>query len=141
MSLITILKEYFPIIGEVPLTGTFKVLMKQQDYVLCGSYFVLQILRTAGVQVKLQQPVQNIAEGHGLGVLRGVAADLPDGPGGGGPDVMLGLLRQTQGQLGHPLQERRTHYTLGRNQAGETHTCNTHTRTLDRMSAMARFSL
>lgn len=36
MSLITILKEYFPIIGEVPLTGAFKVLMKQQDYFLCG---------------------------------------------------------------------------------------------------------
>lgn len=109
MSLITLLKEYFPVIGEVPLTGTFKVLMKGQRRII--SYFVLQILRTAGVQVKLQQPVQNIAEGHGLGVLRGVAANLPDGPGGGGPDVMLGLLRQTQGQLGHPLQDRRTHYT------------------------------
>lgn len=94
---------------------------------MCCSYFVLQILRTAGVQVKFQQPVQNIAEGHGLGVLRGVAANLPNGPGSGSPDVMFCLLRQTQSQLGRPLQERRMHI---RKQPGKldkpTHKKHTH---------------
>lgn len=44
----------------------------------CCSYFVSQIFRAAGVHGKFQQPVQNAARGHGFGVLRGVAADLPD---------------------------------------------------------------
>lgn len=34
---------------------------------------------------------------------------LTDGPGCGRLDVMFSLLGETQGQLGHPLQERRTH--------------------------------
>ncbi|TNN59507.1 hypothetical protein EYF80_030322 [Liparis tanakae] len=85
---------------------------RQADLQGGGSYFGLQVLGAAGVHVKFQQFAQEVRGGHGLGVLRGVVTYLPDGPGGGRLDVRLLLLGQTQGQLGHTLQDGRTHSTI-----------------------------
>ena len=71
------------------------------------SYFVLQVLRAAGVHVELQQFGQHVGRGHCVGVLRGVVSYLTDGPGRGCPDVVLSLLGEDLGQLGHPLQDGR----------------------------------
>lgn len=78
---------------------------------LCCSYFGLQVLGAAGLHVQLQQFAQEVGGGHRLGVLRAVVSNLSDGPGYGRLDVVLVLLGHTQGQLWHPLQDRRTNRT------------------------------
>lgn len=77
----------------------------------CNFYLGLQVLWAAGVHVELQQFGQHVGSGHRLGVLWRVLTYLSDGPGCGRLDVVFGLLREAQGQLGHPLQDKRTHST------------------------------
>lgn len=87
----------------------FKVAENQSN----TSYFVLQVLRAAGVHVELQQFGQHVGRGHCIGVLRGMVAYLADGPGCGCPDVVLSLLAENLSQLGHPLQDgRKMSYVL-----------------------------
>lgn len=86
------------------------------------SYFLLQVLRAAGIHVELQQFGHQVGRGHHLGVLCGVVTYMTDGPDGGRLDVLLRLLSQTQGQLGDTLRRQLGQFDMERVMAVRAYT-------------------